>query len=96
MKNFKRDFPIFKNNDLIYLDSGATSQKPQMVLDAVSEYYQSYNANIHRGIYKIAEKATKAVDDTRKKVARFINAGGNHLHERYHRVNQSSHVCVRC
>ncbi len=74
MKNYKKDFPIFKNNDLTYLDSGATSQKPQVVLDAVSEYYESYNANIHRGIYKIAEKATKAVDDARKKVATFINA----------------------
>ncbi|MBI4097322.1 MAG: SufS family cysteine desulfurase [Candidatus Levybacteria bacterium] len=75
MRGYKKDFPIFKTNkDLVYLDSAATSQKSQVVIDAVNEYYQTYNANIHRGIYPIAEKATKAVEDVRKKVARFINA----------------------
>lgn len=75
MKNYKKDFPIFRNNkNLVYLDSAATSQKPQIVIDAINEYYESYNSNIHRGIYPIAEKATQAVEDVRKKVARFINA----------------------
>lgn len=75
MKNVKNDFPIFRNNKgLVYLDSAATSQKPQSVIDAVKNYYETYNSNIHRGIYPIAEKATKAVEDVRKKVARFINA----------------------
>ena len=76
MKSKKKDFPIFTNNpDLVYLDSSATSQKPQVVLDAVSEYYSSYNANIHRGLYKIAEKASEKVGEVREKVAAFINAG---------------------
>ncbi|MBI4079306.1 MAG: cysteine desulfurase [Candidatus Levybacteria bacterium] len=75
MKNHKKDFPIFQNNpDLIYLDSAATSQKPRVVLDAINEYYTSYNANIKRGIYPIAEKATAKVEEVRKKVAQFINA----------------------
>lgn len=71
----KNDFPIFRNNKgLVYLDSAATSQKPQSVIDAINTYYKTYNSNIHRGIYPIAEKATQTVEDVRKKVARFINA----------------------
>ncbi len=75
MRGYKKDFPIFKTQkNLVYLDSAATSQKPQSVIDAINDYYQTYNANIHRGIYPIAEKATKKVEEVRKKVARFINA----------------------
>src|SRR5262245_22587223 len=75
MKNVKKDFPIFKNNaDIVYLDSSATSQKPQFVLNAVKTYYTSYNANIHRGLYPIAEKATRAVEEARVKIQKFINA----------------------
>lgn len=71
----KKDFPIFqKNPGLVYLDSAATSQKPQVVLDAINEYYTSYNANIKRGIYPIAEKATAKVEEVRENVAKFINA----------------------
>ncbi len=71
----KSDFPIFKNNPgLIYLDSAATSQKPQIVIDAVKDFYENYNANVHRGIYKISERATEAYEETRKKVAKLINA----------------------
>lgn len=78
MKNYKQNFPIFNNKingkDLIYLDSAATSQKPQVVLDALDEYYKTYNANVKRGIYPIAEKATAKVEEVRQKVAKFINA----------------------
>ncbi|MBI2442483.1 MAG: SufS family cysteine desulfurase [Candidatus Levybacteria bacterium] len=78
MRNYKKDFPIFRKKrngkPLVYLDSAATSQKPQVVIDAVSEFYESYNSNIHRGIYAIAEKATERVEEVRKKVAQFINA----------------------
>ncbi|MBI4080590.1 MAG: cysteine desulfurase [Candidatus Levybacteria bacterium] len=74
MKDIKKQFPIFQNRQLIYLDSAATSQKPVMVLDAVRAYYESYNANIHRGLYPIAEQATKKVEEVRQKVAKFINA----------------------
>ena len=75
MKNYKKAFPIFeKNKDLVYLDSAATSQKPKVVLDAIQEYYETYNANVRRGLYPIAEKATEKVEEVRKKVAKFINA----------------------
>ena len=75
MKKFKNDFPIFKNNSgLIYLDSGATSLKPQSVVDAMSAYYTEYSANIKRGIYTISEKATEAYEKARETVAEFIGA----------------------
>ncbi len=75
MKNYKKDFPIFqKNKSLVYLDSAATSQKPKFVLDSIIEYYETYNANVRRGLYPIAEKATAKVEEVRKQVARFINA----------------------
>ena len=74
-RNRKKDFPIFTTyKDLVYLDSASTSQKPQVVIDAVNAFYKTYNANIHRGLYKIAEKATAEVENVRKKVAKFINA----------------------
>lgn len=73
--SFKSDFPIFTHNpDLVYFDSAATTQKPQVVLDAIMDFYQNYNANIHRGIYPIAEKATAKVEEVREKVREFINA----------------------
>lgn len=71
------DFPILKQKidpPLVYLDSAASSQKPNRVIEALSEYYRSYNANIHRGIYRISEKATAMYEESRKKIARFINA----------------------
>lgn len=73
--NYKKDFPIFKKNkNLVYLDSAATSQKPQSVINSILDYYQTYNANVRRGLYPISEKATARVEDVRKKVAKFINA----------------------
>lgn len=75
---FKQDFPIFKRKingkPLVYLDSASTSQKPQVVIDAIVDVYKKHNANIHRGIYTISEEATKLFEDTREKVAKFINA----------------------
>jgi cysteine desulfurase / selenocysteine lyase len=71
----KQDFPIFKTySDLVYLDSAATSQKPQNVIEAVSEFYTTKNANIHRGIYDLSQKATYVFKITREKVAGFIGA----------------------
>lgn len=61
---------------LVYLDSAATSQKPRQVVEKVCEYYYNYNANIHRGIYEISEKATEAYTESKRKVAKFINADG--------------------
>jgi cysteine desulfurase/selenocysteine lyase len=74
----RRDFPILQQlvngKPLIYLDSTASSQKPNCVIEAMSQYYREYNANVHRGIYQISERASEAYETARKKVARFINA----------------------
>ena len=74
----RKEFPIFERKvhgkPLIYLDSTATTQKPLAVLQALDHYYRTYNANIHRGVYLIAEEATQAYEDAREKVARFLNA----------------------
>lgn len=72
--NFKDDFPIFKNRDIAYLDSGATTQKPKMVIDAINNFYERNNANPHRGAYSLSIDATAVYEDTRKKIANFINA----------------------
>ncbi len=76
--NLKSDFPIFSTYpDLVYLDSAATSQKPQTVVNAVTDFYTTKNANIHRGIYQLAEIATTTYENTRNEVAKFIHAGTN-------------------
>src|SRR5215213_9774330 len=76
--DIRRQFPILgrevKGKPLIYLDNAATSQKPQVVLDALLNYYTGYNANIHRGIHTLAEEATAAFEATRDTVQQFINA----------------------
>ena len=78
VEEIRKDFPILARQvhgkPLVYLDSTASSQKPQAVLDAMTHYYQSYNANVHRGVYEISEEATAAMEKARVKVARFINA----------------------
>ncbi|MFZ1018896.1 MAG: SufS family cysteine desulfurase [Candidatus Cybelea sp.] len=73
------DFPILarptsRGKRLVYLDSAATSQKPRVVIQALVDYYEQYNANIHRGVYEIAERATEAYEQARVKIARFIGA----------------------
>ena len=73
-REIRKQFPILRDGKLIYLDSAATSQKPDAVIDAMSTYYRTINANIHRGVYRIAEAATAAYEDARRKVARFVNA----------------------
>lgn len=74
-RDYKKDFPIFQNQqELVYLDTTATSLKPQVVLDAMNDYYTRYGANVSRGIYKIAEQATAAYEGVREKVVKFINA----------------------
>jgi cysteine desulfurase/selenocysteine lyase len=74
----REDFPILQQmvngKPLIYLDSAATSQKPESVIRILDEYYRKYNANIHRGVYSIAEEATARYEGARKKVQKFINA----------------------
>ena len=78
----RRDFPILQQeingHPLTYLDSASSSQKPQVVIDAVDTYYSEYNANVHRGIYTIGERATAAYERARATVGRFINAPDSH------------------
>lgn len=77
IKKIRNDFPIFAqhtNPELIFLDSAASAQKPNLVIDAITTYYQSQNANIHRGLYSLSEQATTAYEEVREKVSRFINA----------------------
>ncbi len=78
----RADFPILStrvhDRPLVYLDSAATSQKPLAVIEAMDSYYREYNANVHRGIYSIGERATAAYEAARASVARFINAPDPH------------------
>lgn len=79
----RQDFPILKREvngkPLVYFDNGATSQKPQLVIDAINKYYSFENSNIHRGIHTLSQEATNAYEEARKKVQRFVNA--QHEHE---------------
>lgn len=74
MNNIKKDFPLLENENITYLDSGATTQKPIQVIKAVEEFYQKYNANPHRGAYSLSVEATEQYENTRTKIAKFINA----------------------
>ncbi|WP_312494769.1 aminotransferase class V-fold PLP-dependent enzyme [Anaerosporobacter sp.] len=70
----REEFTLLQNREIAYLDSGATTQKPKQVIKAVEEFYQSYNANPHRGAYELSVEATNLYEETRQKIARFINA----------------------
>ncbi len=73
-QTIKKDFPIFANKKISYLDSGATTQKPTQVIDAINEFYKNHNANPHRGAYSLSIEATEIYESTRAKIAKFINA----------------------
>lgn len=74
----RKDFPILNEEvngkPLVYLDNGATTQKPQAMIDALVKYYSTYNSNVHRGVHTLSQKATDAFEDSRKVVQRFIGA----------------------
>ena len=72
-KELNKEFPIL-DRKFTYLDSGATSQKPVQVIDAIEEFYKTKNANPHRGAYLLSMEATEAYENARKKIAKFINA----------------------
>ena len=78
VERLREDFPILsqrvRGKPLIYLDNAATAQKPRAVIDAVTRFYASENANIHRGVHYLSERATAAYDGVRRQVARFVNA----------------------
>ena len=88
VQKVRNDFPVLSQKvypavngtggkPLIYFDNAATSQKPQVVIDALVNYYSSYNANIHRGVHYLSQKASKAFDDVRVNIQQFINAKSN-------------------
>src|SRR4030066_1582717 len=75
----RKDFPILKREirpgvPLVYLDSTATTQKPTQVIQAMDDYYNLYNANVHRGVHTLAEEATSAYESARQRAKEFINA----------------------
>jgi cysteine desulfurase/selenocysteine lyase len=76
--NIRRDFPILSTtahgHPLVYLDNGATTQKPVQVIEAIKRYYESENANIHRGVYQLSQTATNLYEEARRKIAAFLNA----------------------
>lgn len=78
IKTIRGQFPVLdqkiNGKPLVYFDNAATTQKPKQVINALIDYYQGYNANIHRGIHTLAERATSAFEETRAAIARFINA----------------------
>lgn len=78
IENIRKQFPVLhqkvNGRDLIYFDNAATNQKPESVINTLAEYYKGYNANIHRGIHTLAEKATRAYEETRQLAKAFINA----------------------
>src|SRR5664280_2717931 len=78
LEEIRDDFPVLRQKvhgkPLIYFDNAATSQKPRIVIEALNDYYQRYNANVHRGIHALAERATREYERAREKIAKFINA----------------------
>jgi selenocysteine lyase/cysteine desulfurase len=78
IQKVRKDFPILNRQvsgkRLVYLDSAATSQKPLSVIKSLTDYYENYNANIHRGIHTLSEEATEAFEVTREKIRQFIDA----------------------
>ncbi|HEX2975101.1 MAG TPA: aminotransferase class V-fold PLP-dependent enzyme, partial [Bacteroidales bacterium] len=80
IEEIRADFPIlsrkvYNNKPLIYFDNGATTQKPQVVIDALNAIYTSYNGNIHRGVHFLSDLTTEAYENARENVRAFINAG---------------------
>jgi len=69
LEEIKKDFPLLENRDIAYLDSGATTQKPKQVIEAIEKYYKNNNANPHRGAYSLSIEATEQYENTRTKIA---------------------------
>ena len=77
--HIRKEFPIYKVREgLVYLDSASTTKKPQCVIDSVSSFYSNYNANVHRALYEIGEKATNEFESVRLKIKKFLNVPDSH------------------
>ena len=78
VNKIREDFPILKKKingkPLIYFDNAATSQTPTVVIDSISNYYNNYNSNIHRGVHSLSEEATEAYEGAREKIRKYFNA----------------------
>lgn len=74
VEEIKKDFPLLEKRDIVYLDSGATTQKPMQVIKSIEKFYESENANPHRGAYSLSVEATEEYENTRTKISKFINA----------------------
>ena len=72
--DIKKEFPIFKNSELVYLDSAASAQKPYQVINCIKDIYSNSYANVHRGVYSLSQVATDQYEDSREVVKSFINA----------------------
>ncbi|MFP4077669.1 MAG: aminotransferase class V-fold PLP-dependent enzyme [Candidatus Izemoplasmataceae bacterium] len=72
--DLKKDFPVFKTKDLVYLDTAASSLTPKTVISTMTDYYETMPVNVHRGVYELSHKATEAYEQSREKIARFIGA----------------------
>ena len=78
LEAIRKDFPVLNrrvrdDKKLVYLDNAATTQKPNQVIDAITDYYQNHNSNIHRAVHALAEESTEAFEVTRDKIAKFLN-----------------------
>ena len=73
----KKDFPIFSDDSLVYLDSASTSQKPDIVINGLKNVYENSNANVHRALYNLGSESTKLFESAREKISSFINASSS-------------------
>ncbi len=104
VERIRQDFPILRRSvnghPLVYLDNAATTQKPEVVIDTITEYYRSQNANIHRGVHTLSERATDAFEGARCTVQKFINAGLPEeiifTHGTTESINLAAHCLARC
>ena len=76
-KDFKQEFPLLKNKEIVYLDSGATTQKPYKVIESIKNFYEKENANVHRGAYALSVETSEKYENARQKIAKFINSSSS-------------------
>ncbi|MDA4129374.1 MAG: cysteine desulfurase [Thaumarchaeota archaeon] len=96
----RRDFPVLKRlvhgKRLVYLDNAATTQKPRQVIDAISDYYENHNANIHRSVHLLAEEATEAFENSRDKTRQFVNAKNREEIVFTRNATEALNIAARC
>lgn len=100
VQRVRNDFPVLhrmvNKKPLVYLDNAATTQKPQCVIDALVDYYQNYNSNIHRGVHTLSQTATTAYEEVRKKIQRLINAKHEHEIIFVRNTTEAINLVARC